>query len=460
MLGLKVNRYEHAIIGLPARAIVLTNSERMTSACDRRWWFSEVEGLRSRETKTRPLRHGQAWALLTEDVHRHWMEHDTPYPAGREETVIGPVLAGWQQQQREQPDPEWDPAKDAEGLRRVLQGWFRQAGGGRMPADGYRVIGMEVALAAPVVGPGGSPYAPVTYVVPTPRGLRLARTGEGHTEGAQVVRWPWYQVGRLDALYQHRESGDLLVWEGKSSKDPSGYLQGLTVDPQVPGYIWLLRHHMARWGAKRVTGYLYDVSSSTFQADPPLLKAEPVKILGPDGEPLKVKGRNSYELDEAGEPVLRSRGLSRATSAGTVPSWRYAAAVAAHGFDRAEYREHIQRLEAEVDPRLYVQDFGTVGEEDVARYALEIYGVARQFAQGRRDAALATKPGETHSLFPRNPVCRVGGSGCAFRGPCLRDGGTARAEFRQVESMVWHEGQLALPNNTAPAAAQDQELGW
>lgn len=475
-MRLAVRRYDQPVRGLPARAITITNSERMTAACSRRWWFSEVEGLRPRQVE-RPLRFGAAWAQVLDEVHRWWMVHDTPFPAGAEDRcawcsgygcercVSGPddvpgggpvarILRGWQRMQRDGlGDSEWSPERDAEALRRTLDGWFRSLGH-RGPPDEYRVVGAEIAFAAPIVTAAGTPFAPVTWIVQEgPGSYRLARTGEARHERARAVRWPWYQIGKLDALYQHRETGDLVIWEGKTSADPSGYLQGLSVDPQVPGYTWLVWHHLGAFqGAKHVSGYLYDVSSSAYQADPPLLKPEPVRVLDANGEPVKAKGRNVYQLDANGDPVLRSPGLSRATSAGTVPSWRYQAAIAQHGFDPADYRDHVARLQAEVDPRLYVREFGTVGVAEVARYARELLGVARRLAQARRDAATATSEEDVHEAFPRTPVCRTGGARCPYRGPCLEDGPIARADYDVDAVMQWTD-------NEEPAKDQG-ELGW
>jgi hypothetical protein len=472
-----VRRYDQPVRGLPARAIVVTNSERLSAACARRWWLSEVEGLRPRTTE-RPLRFGGAWAQLLEDVHRWWQVHDRPYPEGAEDRCgwcggigcmtcadaqdgapgLGPVartLRGWQRLQREGAalDDSWNPERDAEALRRTLDGWFRSLGH-RGPPEEYRVVGVECAFAAPVKTPAGTAYSPQTYIVEEQPGRwRLARTGEARHPRAQVVRWPWYQLGKLDALYQHRETGDLVVWEGKTSADPGGYLQGLSIDPQVPGYTWLVWQHLEAYpGATRVAGYLYDVSSSAYQADPPLLKAEPVRVLDANGEPVKAKGRNVYQLDANGEQVLRSPGLSRATSAGTVPSWRYQAAIAAHGFDPTEYRDHVARLQAEVDPRLYVREFGTVGSDAVHRYARELLGVASRLAQGRRDAAKAITDGDIAEAFPRTPVCRSGGGRCPYRGPCLEDGALARADYDVDVSITWSTDEEQKINQG--------DLGW
>ena len=66
-----VPRYGGAIKGLPARSFTITNSERMTLACDRKWLHSYGERLSPKET-ARPLRYGTAWADFQEDVHLWW----------------------------------------------------------------------------------------------------------------------------------------------------------------------------------------------------------------------------------------------------------------------------------------------------------------------------------------------------------------------------------------------------
>jgi uncharacterized protein YfiM (DUF2279 family) len=479
-MQLCVSRYEQHVFGLPDRAIVFTNTERNTAACARRYWFAEVEGLRPK-VAARPLRYGAAWGTLLDDLHTYWMKFDSEYPVDAVHRCVwcagcgaiadercarcagsglGPVaraLREWERIEREHgKSDDFDPAEEAQTLTRCWEGYVLEYG--RKPLDDYRVVGVEVAFAAPVINPStGNPYSPVTWLVRTPEGMRVARTGEARSEHAVSVRWPYYQIGKLDALYQHRVTGDLWVWEGKSSKDPAGYMQGVSVDPQIGGYVWLVEHHLKEFpGATRVAGFMYDIVSSVKHGDPKPLAAAKVPVLDEEGKPLMKGKRQVWQVDADGEPVLRCPGLSRA--AGTIPSWRYRAALAKHGFDEKDYIDHLDKLEAEIDPKLYLRDFGTVGREPVARYAREVFAICGSLSAMRRAAATSTSPNDLDVAFPRTAICRLPGGRCPYRGPCLEDGPLVRQNFETSTSVRWTEQQPTI----APPPADDlgEELGW
>ena len=68
-------RYGADVLGLPARAMVLTNSERSTAACPRRWLLSEGDGL-SPTARAAPLAYGTAGHAAIEDVHLWWAKKE------------------------------------------------------------------------------------------------------------------------------------------------------------------------------------------------------------------------------------------------------------------------------------------------------------------------------------------------------------------------------------------------
>lgn len=479
-MRLEIPRYQR-VIGLPAngQAIILTNSERSDSACPRRWWFREVERLSGGGSWAMDL--GTAWHGLLEHVQRWWMDTDSTFPADGAD--LCPYCAGrGHANMRDNPEPcgscggdgagalrriertvrasalAWNPEAPARGtlsqedaeslidtLRRMWEGWIVRYGLG--PPKLTQVVGVEVGVAREIVNPRtGRPYCPETYLVREGARYRLAGTGE-HS-GAQplpagaelvTVRWPWYQVGRLDAVLRSRGAGRALyVGEWKSSGDPRGLIEGLTVDPQTAGYCWLLDSEAARaeFGGDRVAGYVYDVASTSYQYDPDPLKAARIPVLDAEGNPQKKGGRNVYELDAAGEPIERIPGLSQSKSR-TVPSWRYRDALRRHGFDPREYADHIGYLAQHIDPRLYLREPGTTSREVLDRYSEEVYSDAVRFAAYHREAARARDAVDLNIAFPRIAVCRQPGGRCAFRGPCILDGSDARREFDVSPGLVW-----------------------
>lgn len=429
-------------LGLPdGPCVLLSNSERTDAACALRWRFRYAEGLASPGRDARDL--GAGWALWMAALRTWWQRTDRPYPvvdgercpacaveglkpdcsqcdgAGR-----GPVeraRVAWSEDEASRPGGSTRTSDELDDLADLLQrataGYLRRWG--PSPPPDVRVVGVEVALARPILGPTGAPYAPEVPVVaedddgrslpaewPECARVRAARATDPEPV-VRWVRWPWYYAGVLDGVGQDRATGALWDLEDKFVGQPEAYLAGLSVDPQTTGYLWLLEH-AARSGAfaplevgdvahasRPVAGYLYEVAQSVRHRDPELLKAG---------------------------------GLSQRRGVNT-PSWRYRDALASAGLDLAPYAEHLAHLEATVDGKLYRREPGFLDRADLDRFGVEAYAVARRHAQLRRDACRAGTPAEVAACFPRTPVCRLPGGGCAFRGPCVRDTPEARSRL-------------------------------
>jgi hypothetical protein len=469
-MKIQIPRYEDGAIGLPenGRAICLTNSERRRLACSRSWWFSEVERLRLGATG--PQRRGSAWHALLEDVHRWYMEHDSPYPGDGLSCVwcaddqscevcedgLGPIER-YRTELRDATSEDGTPLLSAEEVEEevekllgMFEGWAETYG--LAPSTTYEVVAVEVAIARPIRNPKtGKVYRPETFLVAEPDGSeRLAATGEASgavplPDGAslRMARLPWYQIGRLDCVLRHRKTGVFYVGEWKSSASPQTLVKDLALDPQTDGYCWLLDAAVAS-GAFRtedargedVVGYIYDVASTAKQSQPKKLSPQKVKALDASGEPFKIKGRWVYQTDASGEPIERSPGFSKAAS--TVPSWRWRRAIAEEGFAESDYAEQIDEALRKVDPRLYVREWGVSSEEARLRYGEEIYSVAVRISGLRRAAARAKTVEDLNVAFPRTPICRMPGGFCSYRSPCLLDGEEARQSFEVAPSVVWN----------------------
>jgi hypothetical protein len=433
------------VAGLPPNAITISNSERSDAACDLRWYYSHGLGLKSATTTT-PLAFGSAAHDALEDLFRWWMETDTEYPLtdfascawcavrgisptcercnGTGMGAHGRAVLRWEQDAANQAangalvDEDEEPLeKRATRLWRTMEGYLRVYG--RAPFLHFRIVGVEVPLARPILDPRtGKVLAPESFVYTDPATgvVRLARPGDD-AASVRKVKWPYYSIGKLDAVMEHRTTGAWWVVEHKTSASPGELLRGLTVDPQTTGYLWLLEQHAP---GNRVGGYLYDVLSSSFQYDPETLKAG---------------------------------GLSKARTR-TIPSWRYADTVARLGLDAEQYADHVATLAAEVDPRLYVRETQQVGTEDRERYGIELFTVARSIAALRRSAWLAQDDArEVAMAFPRTPVCRLAGGYCSYRGPCASDGDLARSSYQRADGARWLTAKAAATpsNNPQPS---------
>ena len=445
-------RYHDGVVGLPGRAITVTNSERSALACPRKWWFRHVERLRT--DSTRPQRFGKAWHSVIEDVHRYWQTLDALYPLdavyqcvwcggrgveglppahiGKHKqapllvgdcqvcagTGLGPIARHREMLRSAVTDdgvrliPDEEVERDTLRLSRIFEGWMLKYGNG-MPYRTLEVVAVELGLARVILNPRtGQPYQPVAYAASDGVTMRLASTAEVSGENpldpgwsVSKVRFPWYQIGRLDCILRHRKTGVLYVGEWKTSQSPKELVRNLSVDPQTDGYCWLLDAAVASGAIQgtRVAGFLYDVVSSSFQYDP---------------------------------AALKSGGLSRAKNR-TTPSWRYIAQVAARNEPADQYSDHIDWLGRNVDPKLYLREWGDSSDEGRERYGEEVFAFATHVAALRRQAARARDEVDLNIHFPRNAVCRQPGGFCPYRGPCLADGDEARESYTTGSGIRW-----------------------
>jgi hypothetical protein len=402
-----IPRYEERIIGLPDKSFVFTNSERQSAACPRRHFFGYSENLKPLSTAS-VLRLGTAWHSVMEAVYRYWMEHDSSVPESllfdevdkfSSATAIA-VFDGFLD------ESDWE--KEVETLKRAVEGWIVKRG--LDPYKLFRVIGVETPLAAPIVNPTtGRPFRPQGYLVRTDDGLREARAGEAYGDDVVSVRWPYYQVGRLDAIIAHRKSGTVWAVDHKFSSAPEGYLRNALYDPQLPGYCWLLAHNIREGNIEginqdqKVSGFMYEVASSQPQRDP---------------------------------KVLKSGKLSVAHNA-RVPSWRFKNYCLMHGVDPDDYIEYIASREAHVDEGLYLTEWLTLQSDIYKQYMEEIYGVASKLAKLKREAAKLKESSSIYTTHPRVPICRLPGGSCKFKAPCFQDSKEIRDSYAIGDGVRW-----------------------
>lgn len=455
-----IPRYENQQVhGLPVdgRCVTITNSERQTAHCDLRWFYQYAEGLKHPDRGT-PLRYGDGWHDFMNDLYRWWRDTDEDYPPGSldrcawcrgagireagdgepckpcKATGLGPIRRverTWLEEARRQQVSSLqldEVAAEVQRLRAAAEGYLVRYG--TSPPTLTRVVAVEVSFARPIANRQGVPYTPDVPVVADEGGYRFARRGDDEKR-IEWVRWPWYYLARLDALMADRESGALWALEHKSSSAPESLIDGLSVDPQTGGYVWLLEDLVRRGlvpGAKltaKVAGYVLDVASSSTQHDP---------------EPL-VKG-----------------GYSRAKNKNT-PSWRYRRTLSEAGEDVSKYQDHLSFLREHVDPKFYRREFATLDEDARHRFGIEVRMVAARISQMRRDVVRPKDLDDVYERFPRTPVCRLPGGSCSFRGPCLRDGPEVRAAFETHPGPTWRPAQPGddQPDLFRPPEADEPE---
>lgn len=497
-----VRRYEDGVLGLPknGKFVAFSNSEAKSLACKRKFWFSQIEGLNYRGSKRMDA--GGVWDALITDVYTWWQERDRTYPMGGLDRCVWCVGTGNHdgieggcprcggsgdsvltrtmqpfrdayerdvQTERGSAYTSEEIEKVEETLRRTLDGYLVRYQGG--PLQTLKVVAVQPAIARGIVDPRtGKPFrgrvwleeVPGRTALGLPAGVeyRIAGTGALGRPGAVLkpVSYPWYLIGRLDALLADRRTMAGVVLDAKNSTQPERYHNGMPFDPQLPGYCWLVEGQLEAFGLSSVSGFLYDVVNGKFQPDPKVLKWKPPSMAEmkeqAEARSISIKGmKKASEIMDALGIVEGPGELSRDTGAG-VSSWRYIRAVKAAGASMAEYEDHIQLCAETVDRKLYRRDPMTFSEERRVRFGREIFAKARLIQALRKTAAGITDASELDIHFDRTDVCTGPGGGCPYSGPCALDAVETRAGYDVVPSQRWGEN-LAAP--TPDEQAEDHD---
>jgi len=364
---LKIDRYED-IEDLPD-GVFFTNSERTSLSCLRKYFFQYIEGLR--EDQNEPMRFGSAYHKVMESL---WLSKMNGETIDWESTLF--EVCG-------------EFGVEQTGLHYLIDGYLRTYP--NIVPDGYRIIAVEKAFYRET-GHSGE-----FHLVEDNGNIRLGRAGEAHFNVCEVSKLPMYQVGRLDAVIEHIETGSIYGWDHKTSARPSKFKDGTLVDPQGQGYFWLLS---GAYGAGRVKGFVYDIAMRGL-AKPKVLK---------NGSLSKAKNRK-------------------------IPSWLYEDSIRELGLDKADYAAHINALKKS-DDEFFVRDWVAMGYRDRVNYSAEIRGIARMIQRLRFAACNAKTEADVVENFPRTPICRYG-NGCAFRSPCIEDGDAVRARYKTQTTQIW-----------------------
>jgi len=491
----RIARYDE-VLGLPkdGKYIVFSNSDASKLACDRMFYFSQVEQLKHRGTARMDF--GNAWDVVVEEIYQWWGAKDAPYPmaglsrcvwcsgsgeVGGQECAVchgsgdpiikeameifSTALYGDATHNPTMSQEEWNEIHDT--LCRVAEGYIHRYEGG--PLQGSRVIGTQVSLARAIVHPvTGKPFRGQMLLESAGGEWILARAGaveraaRGDVE-TRKVNWPWFQVGKLDLLTATRRDAMAWVVDAKASSQPTRYQNGMEVDPQLPGYCWLLEPHLEHFGLKGIGGFMYDVAHSKYQADPKELTWKP-----PSMEKLKemaaqqgltIKAKTSQEYQDALGITPGHGGFSVAQNAG-VPSWRFRWALEKAGLDEAPYAEYLSFCEQHVDPGLYMRPWQKIGKDHWERYSAEIFAKAAKMNLLRKAGAMATMNVQIDMSFPRTPVCLSPGGSCGYTQVCAQDGEEPRSAFQRLPGQSWTDGEageLPLPHAQPPSLIPDTD---
>ena len=237
-----------------------------------------------------------------------------------------------------------------------------------------------------------------------------------------------------------KRTGDLWVWEFKTSKSAQTYGKNLGLDTQLPGYALALEQAFKTPEYKslfpanctgKVKGYIWDVLGSNEHKQPRRLKSGKLSL-----------------------------------AAQKVPSWVWHSVLEVEQESRNMYtHEEWEQLLAKpaealrtVDPFLYHREWDVFNDVDLERYKSELYSKAKMLSVMRRSVAKAgeTAWSKTTAMhFERTPICRSPGGFCSFTSVCMNDNEHVRASFEQKIPILW-------PSENEPVQQQkpDEENQW
>lgn len=495
-----IDRYETGVLGLPENGhfIPITNSEVGGLKCLRSWWFSYVEGLK-RPMTGGAIHRGASWDLITEDMYLWWEVADKSYPESALDSCVwcdgigvsrsaGELFTSNCEHCRGTGDgsmvramqPWWDALEtdpppfghdtveeEEERLRRAFRGYVERYEAA--PLQHFKIVGVQTKLARVVLNPStGKPYRPVSFIVKTEAGwvragtaaFEVAKAGGGEVKR---VNWPVYQIGAMDAIARDRSNGQGWVIDAKYTGVINSFTERLQIDPQLPGYCWLLDSHLEHFGLTGVAGMMYDLTSSRMHGSPYELKWKPPLVGEMKVQAIEagheVKGLKGSDLMALLGITPGHGGFSTSESKRQgVPSWRFREAIEREGYvEEGDYAEAIEWCEQEVDPRLYSRPWRAFPDSELSRYAHEVYGKARTTVGHHRAATRVTKPSDLDVLYPRTPICAMPGGSCPFKGPCSADSPEAREQFTQRALVVWDPESKVVDN---PQTDLADELGF
>ncbi|MGI9554806.1 MAG: PD-(D/E)XK nuclease family protein [Vampirovibrionia bacterium] len=388
-MKLKIHRYEEDIIQKLGFSFCFTNSERNEMGCPRKWYFSYNQGLSSKRTSM-SFAWGISWHTLMEDLFLFWKEHD------KEIYIDDPLFdKSFNKIKTFLIEEGIDHETVIKDLRVSLEGYLIMFG--NMPTD-FKVVEVEVPLRFPVKDFRGEQFFSKMYIEEYEDCYKLATPS---TINKIEKEMPFFVIGRADAIVQSRVSGELFIYDHKTTASINRFLSSHEVDPQLCSYAAMLEYeknsgYLQGYKQCKIGGVIYGLTHNG-STNPP--------------KPLKTGGYSKAKSNKS-------------------PSWIYQKAV---GND-TEYDSHISKLKEVVDPLWHRREWLPLDINSVERWKNESYGVARRLADNYR--CLSLFENSDSWATPRVPICKTTGF-CQYKEICVADSPFLRGNFNKLEKIIW-----------------------
>lgn len=396
-----VPRYENAL-GSVSRCIPITNTERGSIACAKKYRYKNIEGLSS-SGLSGALAFGSCWHAFLEHYHNHYMGTDKKYVETYEISDV--CLSAVHQVLDSAGDVYLDRIEYVERLTNLAEAWLDYYG--ESIPDQYDVIAAEIEIAVPVVDPQtGEMFKPKTAITEMRDAdgswYQIAKDGNSPHK---FVRWPYYNFFTLDGLYRDKETGKIYIFEAKTASSPERRVLTATIDPQLGSYIYGVNQAI-KMGLipglseeDECVGYVFDCVGNKPQPSPKINK---------NGSMSKSVKPTSY----------------------MVRKW-----IDKEGLQRSDYVDQIMSARMEADPKWFQRYVGLFSREEQQRIAGEIWGISRHVSELRLRAVNSTTMMDMDKNFPRTPVCM--GGYCQYKSICLHEDDYGRQNFELGSLVKW-----------------------
>lgn len=355
---------------------IITNSERSTYACHRKWFFRYVLGLTTGDSPT-PLRMGTLWhrclAVMYNVIQQAQKQHASengcsvlrllaeqiPFTSPSADTVMTHVeltaIQPWVEQRasyRSGLDEEKADEAAREDEETVLL--TRQMFNGYMnawlasDAASWEILFVEAQVARPLLHPvTRKPLSDMT-VINNKRRRRIYHYGGGID---LVIRKPDGSVW----FVEHKTTAD---------KDLTKYKRKLYWDPQIRGYAWALRNPIKESDIKEAlepVGVIYNVARKKYPEQPELVRASKKDRELMPGSCVEV------EESEEGKTKMVWHRLSK--SAIDTTREQFISAILKHGFNPDDYADQLEKL---VGNMFFDREHITLSEAELDDFARDV----------------------------------------------------------------------------------------
>ena len=401
-----------------------TNTERMNFACPRFWSYKNIQNYVVNE-KASALSYGVIWHKLLEVILLEVQKKDEMVSESRLNEIVENNLSTiiedyFLSEGNEEAYQEELSFGNVEGISKRIEnaitGWWLSW---KVFLERFKILYVELPVVAPIVKPDGEIARFETYLVDEGAYLRPARIGE--KEGGFILEIPYYKVGKIDVLVEERCSGDLWICDHKTSASPAMYENNITFDVQLPSYASLVDYEktcgkLQHLKERTIRGVIYDISHS------------------------KIKG-----IPEK----LKTGKLSKAKNAG-VTSWIYQKAIEKYELPLSQYKDHLEYLKNNADPKKNFQRYYYLTEEDIDRCVDEDYGIACAMAARRKSLVEISEESimDYNAIAYRYPACQKYGN-CTFSTFCLANNHPSVIQLEQDDKIKWMTDPT-IPKTSVP----------